>query len=226
MGNKKHKPILIKTFKSAYRFKNDFSEKYNLRDLTISYVPSADSICNIYVNDICIDHTARYMDYIIDEKENYKSIIKILVNNILSETLYQMYENITDMLYFKKTDYCKVLRRDIKNMLLEYVDYRREKLMRDKFFKRIACVTSLSRLKELGDDSETFSYFVIPLNGIYTETVEDMILVKSDPRNGYRNIVKRTIDAIMNNDDNFKIFKKEKYIQLTKELTEDLIPHI
>ena len=226
MGNKKHKPILIKTFKSAYRFKAEFSEKYNLNDLTITYIPSADSTCDIFVNDMRIHHTAKYMDYIIKEEENYRSIIKVLVNNILTETVYQMHKTLAEMLYFKKTDLYKILRRDIKNMLLEFTDLRREKLMRYKFFRRIAGITSLSRFKELLDESESFAYFVVPLNGMYTGKVEEMIVVKSDPRNGYRNIVKRTMNAIANGDSSFDIFKKEQQIQLNKELTEDLIPYV
>lgn len=226
MGNKKHKPILIKTFKSAYRFKAEFSEKYNLNDLTVTYIPSSDSTCDIFVNDVRIHHTAKYMDYIIKEEENYKSIIKILVNNILTEIVYQMHKTLAEMLYFKKIDLYKILRRDIKNMLLEFIDLRREKLMRDKFFRRIAGITSLSRFKELLDESESFAYFVVPLNGMYTGKVEEMIVVKSDPRNGYRNIVKRTMNAIANGDSSFDIFKKEQQIQLNKELTEDLIPYV
>ncbi len=218
---------MIKSFYTSYRFKADFSEKYNLRDLTISYVPSADSTCDIFVNDVCINHTAKYMDYIIKEEENYKQFINVLVNNILTETVYQMHKDLSLMLYFKKTDYYKILRRDIKNMVLDYTDHRREKLMRDKFFKRIAAVTSLSRLSELTCDySESFAYFVVPLNGLYTRSVEEMVLVKSDPRNGYRNIIHRTMNAIRNGDSSFDIFKKEKDIQLTKELTEDLIPYV
>ena len=226
MGNKKHKPILIKTFKSAYRFKAEFSEKYNLNDLTVTYIPSADSTCDIFVNDVRIYHTAKYMDYIIKEEENYRSIIKVLVNNILTETVYQMYKSLAEILYFKKTDLYKILRRDIKNMLLEFIDLRREKLMRDKFFRRIACTTSLSRLNDFVYESESFAYFVVPLNGMYTGKVEETILVKSDPRNGYRDIVNRTMNAIRNGDSSFDIFKKEKNIQLTKELTEDLIPYV
>ena len=75
-------------------------------------------------------------------------------------------------------------------------------------------------------DSETMYYVVVPRNGLYTRNVEEMILVKSDPRNGYRNIVKRVTDAIRNNDENFNIFKKEHTIQLNKELTEDIIPFV
>lgn len=227
MGGKKIKPILIKSFKSAYRFRANFSEKYNLRDLTITYIPSADSTCDIYVNDIRIQHTAKYMDYIIEEKENCKNILSILVNNILIETLYQMHKELSDLVAFKKSNYHRVLKRDIKNMLLEYLDQRREKLMRDKFFKRITISTSLSRICEISNYyTETFAYFVVPLNGLYTTDVNEMILVKSDPRNGYRNIVHRTMAAIQNCDSSFDIFKKEKDIQLTKELTEDLIPFV
>lgn len=227
MGGKKVKAILIKSFKTAYRFRAVFTEKYNLRDLTITYTPSADSTCDVYVNDVKIHHTAKYMDYIIDEKDSSRSILNILINNIVTETLYQMHKDLADLIAFKKTNYYKVLRRDIRNMLLEYLDYRRESLMRDKFFKRIAVSTSLSRICEISNDhTESFAYFVVPLNGVYTTDVNEMILVKSDPRNGYRNIVHRTTNAIRNNDPSFDIFKKEQQIQLNKELTEDLIPYV
>ena len=227
MGSKKVQPILVRSLCNTYRFKADFTEQFNLRDLTISYSPSADSTCDIFVNATRINHCAEYMDYVIKTKPNSDVVFKMLVNNILSETLYAMHKTFEDMVYFKRTNYVKILKRDIKNMLYDYLDCRREKLMREKFFSRVAGMNSLSRLKELMSfDSETMYYVVVPRNGLYTRNVEEMILVKSDPRNGYRNIVKRVTDAIRNNDENFNIFKKEHTIQLNKELTEDIIPFV
>lgn len=183
---------------------------------------------SIFVNKTEIFGSDKLLGYIAHGGKGSDSFLTMLVSDVLERVLLSMqFLKMEYIVEFKKTKDYSHMKSDIRTMIKEFVINRKEYSMRNIFFERVKLTNTSDRLSDLKITGKSFGYFVVSKDGTsYTNDVTNMVLVKSDPRNGFLNITERAYRNLRSNHPDFNFMKKDSNAQLNKQLTEDIIPYV
>lgn len=234
---------VIRVFRSEYKFDTSTLIKdSNKKELApgVIYIRfcgdnSGDDLSIKVGDNRRLENSSKYMEYLCsnkntyDNEKMYNSVMRHLVADIVSAILKKTFDNfdIEDYIECESGEDVKIIKREVRKMIHEFVGIHRENRIRSTFMERVRLLNTQDRFRSINTNEKTFAYFVVPKDGdTTTKDVKNMILVKSDPRNGYDNIIARTVSAIRSGHSDFDIFKKDPNIQLTKSLSENIIPYV
>ena len=223
-------PLVKRAFRGEYVLDTSIHSCFpKLDENKIVYIHYSDSHKNcIVVDGEEVTRSDDMICYIVNFGKDTNSLMNILVADTLEKILLSIpFTNIEDVVKFKKTKDYSHMRSEVRKMIKDFVINRRESLMRSIFFDRIKFTNKNDKLIEFKTTEKTFGYFIVPKDGTsFTKSIKNMMIVKSDPRNGFLNIVARAYRGLSNCSEGFEAIIKDPNIQINGELSQSIIPFV